>query len=204
MQPTKDIEALIFDCDGTLADTMPLHFIAWQNVLTQYGFVFDEDLFYSLGGQPTERIVTNLAKEQRIDVDVMKVTHEKESAFLDLIEQVEPINPIVEVAHNYYRKLPMGVGSGGQREVVSMILKSLSIESIFDCVVGSEDTELHKPEPDVFLEVASRLKVDPSKCLVYEDADLGVEAARRAGMKCFDVREVHTPRRITSGQTGSD
>jgi beta-phosphoglucomutase family hydrolase len=204
MHPTEDVEALIFDCDGTLADTMPLHFVAWQNVMTKYGFVFDEDLFYSLGGQPTELIVANLAKEQDIDVDVMKVTQEKESAFVELIEQVEPIAPVIEVANAYYGILPMGVGSGGQREVVNLILKSLSIESIFDCVVGSEDTELHKPEPDVFLEVASRLKVEPSKCLVYEDADLGVEAARRAGMKCFDVREVHTPRRITSGLAGSD
>lgn len=204
MQPTEDIEALIFDCDGTLADTMPLHFIAWQNVMTNYGFEFDEDLFYSLGGQPTDRIVANLASEQNIDVDVMKVTNEKESAFLDLIGEVEPVQPVVEIAHQFHGKLPMGVGSGGQREVVKTILKSLSIESLFDCVVGSEDTELHKPEPDVFLEVAARLKIEPSKCLVYEDADLGVEAAHRAGMKCFDVRAVHTPRRITSDQAGCD
>jgi len=202
MQPTEDIKALIFDCDGTLADTMPLHFIAWQNVMTKYGFEFDEDLFYSLGGQPTETIVEKLANEQNINVDVMKVTHEKESAFLDLLGEVEPIKSVVDVAIQYHGKLPMGVGSGGQRDVVKQILTSLSIDSLFDCVVGSEDTERHKPEPDVFLEVASRLNVDPAHCLVYEDADLGVEAARRAGMKCFDVRAVHTPRRITSGETG--
>ena len=197
MLPTDDIQALIFDCDGTLADTMPLHFIAWQNVLTKYGFAFDEDLFYSLGGQPTDRIIAQLSKEQNINVDVMKVTHEKEGAFIDLIDQMEPITSIVDVAKQFHGKLPMGVGSGGQREVVKRILRTLSIDSLFDCVVGSEDTKLHKPEPDVFLEVASRLKVEPSKCMVYEDADLGVEAAQRAGMKCFDVRTVHTPRRIT-------
>lgn len=202
MFPSDDVAALIFDCDGTLADTMPLHFIAWQNVMTGYGFEFDEDLFYSLGGQPTDRIVDKLAKEQAIDVDVMQVTHEKEAAFLELIDQVEPIEAIVNVARKYHGKLPMGVGSGGQRAVVKQILETLGVESLFDCVVGSEDTDRHKPEPDVFLEVASRLNVDATKCLVYEDADLGVEAARRAGMKCFDVREVHTPRRITSGDVG--
>lgn len=201
MMPSEDIEALIFDCDGTLADTMPLHFIAWQNVLTLYGFEFDEDLFYSLGGQPTDRIVAQLSKEQNITVDVMNVTHEKENAFLDLIDRMEPINPIVDVARQFHGKMPMGVGSGGQREVVKRILKTLSIDGLFNCVVGSEDTKLHKPEPDVFLEVASRLKVDPAKCMVYEDADLGVEAARRAGMQCFDVRTVHTPRRITPDQS---
>ena len=201
MLPTEDIEALIFDCDGTLADTMPLHFIAWQNVLTRYGFAFDEDLFYSLGGQPTDRIIDQLSQEQNISVDVMSVSHEKENAFLELIDQMEPITPIVDVAKQFHGKMPMGVGSGGQRDVVKQILQTLSIDGLFDCVVGSEDTRLHKPEPDVFLEVASRLKVEPSKCLVYEDADLGVEAARRAGMQCFDVRTVHTPRRITPDTT---
>lgn len=199
MQPSDDIEALIFDCDGTLADTMPLHYVAWQKVMTSYGFEFDEDRFYSLGGQPTDRIVDSLSKEQNIAVDVMQVTHEKEAAFLELINQIQPVQAIVNVAKEYHGKLPMGVGSGGQVAVVKQILSVLSIESLFDCVVGSEDTELHKPEPDVFLEVASRLKVEPSKCLVYEDADLGVEAAKRAGMKCFDVREIHTPRRVTAG-----
>jgi len=204
MMPTEDIQALIFDCDGTLADTMPLHFIAWQNVLTKYGFAFDEDLFYSLGGQPTDRIIAQLSTEQSITVDVMSVTHEKENAFLELIDQMDPIVPIVDVAKQFHGKLPMGVGSGGQREVVKQILRTLSIESLFECVVGSEDTQLHKPEPDVFLEVASRLNIEPSKCLVYEDADLGVEAARRAGMKCFDVRSIHTPRRITSPKSSGE
>lgn len=204
MMPTEDIQALIFDCDGTLADTMPLHFIAWQNVLTKYGFAFDEDLFYSLGGQPTDRIIAQLSTEQSITVDVMSVTHEKENAFLELIDQMDPIVPIVDVAKQFHGKLPMGVGSGGQREVVKQILRTLSIESLFECVVGSEDTQLHKPEPDVFLEVASRLNIEPSKCLVYEDADLGVEAARRAGMKCFDVRNIHTPRRITSPKSSGE
>ena len=197
MLPTDDVKALIFDCDGTLADTMPLHFVAWQNVLTDYGFAFDEDLFYSLGGQPTDRIIDKLSSEQNISVDVMKVTEEKENAFLDLIDQVQPIESIVNIAKQYKGKLPIGVGSGGQRAVVRQILQVLEIESLFECVVVSEDTQRHKPEPDVFLEVASRLSVDPVGCLVYEDADLGVEAARRAGMQCFDVREIHTPRRMT-------
>lgn len=193
----KAFEGLIFDCDGTLADTMPLHFIAWQRVMTGYGFSFDEDLFYSLGGKPTDRIVSELSIAQQIEVDVQRVTEEKEAAFVEMLGEVQPIDIIVAIAHEHYGKLPLGVGSGGQRDVVHQILKQLSLESVFDCVVGSEDTARHKPEPDVFLEVAKRLNVKPENCLVYEDADLGVEAARRAGMKCFDVRTVHTPRRIT-------
>jgi HAD superfamily hydrolase (TIGR01549 family) len=160
MTDTKEICGLIFDCDGTLADTMPLHFMAWQNVLTGYGFSFDEDLFYSLGGQPTDRIVQDLSTAQQIEVE--------------MLGEVKPIEPIVAIAHEFHGKLPMGVGSGGQREVVKQILQHLSLESIFDCVVGSEDTDRHKPEPDVFLEVARRLEVPAGCCRVYEDADLGV------------------------------
>jgi HAD superfamily hydrolase (TIGR01509 family) len=91
----------------------------------------------------------------------------------------------------------MGVGSGSNRDVVLQVLKHIGLDGFFDAVVGAEDTDNHKPEPDVFLEVARLIKVQPHQCRVYEDADLGIEAARRAGMTWFDVRSVHTPRRIT-------
>jgi beta-phosphoglucomutase family hydrolase len=194
----NEIKALIFDCDGTLADTMPLHFIAWQKTLLKYGFQFDEDRFYSLGGQPTDKIIELLSKEQKIEVNVSEATEEKEAAFLESLDQVQPIKPIVDIALEHQGKIPIGVGSGSQREVVKQILVHLGLEKTFQCVVGSENVDRHKPEPDVFLEVARRLDVEPKFCRVYEDADLGVEAANRAGMDCFDVRTVFTPRRITS------
>jgi len=125
------------------------------------------------------------------------LTLEKEQAFLDKLSEVEPIQPVVDLAKKFSGKLPMGVGSGGLRDVVSKILGHLGISELFGAVVGAEDTKLHKPEPDVFLEVAKRLDVNPAACIVFEDADLGVEAAKSAGMKCFDVRTIHTPRRIT-------
>ncbi len=193
----KQFQGLIFDCDGTLADTMPQHFMAWQQVLGKHGISFDEDLFYAFAGQPTDVILAHLSKEQSLEIDVALVTHEKESAFLELLGEVEPLTPVVELAQKFHGEVPMGVGSGGQREVVWQILRHLKIDDLFGCVVGSEDTERHKPEPDVFLEVARRLEVPPEHCIVFEDADLGVEAARKAGMQCFDVRKIHTPRRLT-------
>ncbi|QEG41133.1 HAD family hydrolase [Roseimaritima ulvae] len=195
---TDNIRALIFDCDGTLADTMPLHYIAWRDTLASHGFTFTETQFYSLGGQPTDKIIQLLSREQGIEVDVPVVAQQKELAFLESIDEVEPIQPIVDIALAHHGKYPMGVGSGGQREIVKRIIARLGLTDTFGCVVGSEDTELHKPHPDVFLEVAKRLGVPPEHCRVYEDADLGVEAARRAGMECFDVRTIHTPRRITA------
>jgi len=198
--PTELIQAadgLVFDCDGTLADTMPLHFIAWRDTLNRYGIEFSEDRFYSMAGQPTIEIVKVLLAEQRINGDPNSISHEKELGFLNVLHQVQPIEPIVDIARSYRDSKRMGVGSGSNHEVVLQVLKHIGLEDFFDAVVGAEATDRHKPEPDVFLEVARQIGVTPDKCLVYEDADLGVEAARRAGMTCFDIRQVHTPRRIT-------
>ncbi len=188
---------LIFDCDGTLADTMPLHYVAWHSTLTRYGIEFGEDRFYAMAGQPTVSIVRQLLDQQAKSGDPVQIAYEKEQQFLELLPQVEPVQPVVEIARQFRPHKPMGVGSGSNREVVLQILEHIGLADFFDAVVGAEDTDRHKPEPDVFLEVARRINVQPDQCQVFEDADLGVEAAVRAGMACFDVREIHTPRRIT-------
>lgn len=197
MKNHESYTGLIFDCDGTLADTMPLHFIAWQEVLAGYGIQFDEDLFYSMAGQPTVSIVSKLLQQQNLAGDAATISREKEQAFVDNLAQVRPIAPVVQIARFYRDSKPMGVGSGSERKVVLQILEHIGLADFFDAVVGAEDTQLHKPEPDVFLEVARQIGVEPTACEVFEDADLGVQAARRAGMAVFDVRTIHQPRRIT-------
>lgn len=195
----NNIQGLIFDCDGTLADTMPLHFHAWQATLRRYGMRLTEDRFYSLGGQPTVKIVALLAGEQGLVLDPVTVAHEKEQAFLTRLHEVKPIAPIVDIVRANVGHLPMAVASGSHRAVVLDVLKIIGIDDLFNqhTIVGAEDTELHKPNPDVFLEAARRINVAPEKCRVYEDAELGIEAARRANMACFDVRDVFTPARVT-------
>ena len=199
-QTTEDnIQGLIFDCDGTLADTMPLHFHAWRSTLDRYGITLSEDRFYSLGGQPTVKIVQLLSDEQGLDLDAATVSEEKENAFLVRLGEVKPIAPIVDIVRANVGKLPMAVASGSHRAVVFDVLKIIGLDDLFNehTVVGAEDTQLHKPNPDVFLEAARRIGVAPEQCRVYEDADLGIEAARRANMECFDVRDVFTPARVT-------
>jgi HAD superfamily hydrolase (TIGR01509 family) len=181
--------ALIFDCDGTLADTMPGHFRAWTAVLGRYGIPFPESRFYQVGGVPSARFIRLLAEESGVvvtDVDLM--VQEKEGAFLLHLESVQPLAPVVRVAGAYLGKLPMAVASGGYREVVGQTLDRLGIRGWFDTVVCAEDTARHKPEPDVFLEAAKRLGVEPAGCAVFEDTDIGLEAASRAGMRGVDVR----------------
>ncbi|MGV3606986.1 MAG: HAD family hydrolase [Planctomycetaceae bacterium] len=189
--------ALIFDCDGTLTDSMPLHFICWHKTMTSYGLVFNEERFYSLGGMPTGKIIAMLSEEQGVKVNVEQAAIDKENAFLEMLHQLEPIAPIVNIAKESKGIKPISVASGGYREIVMKQLTAIGIHDLFDAIVTAEDTTKHKPEPDVFLEAAHRMKTKPSECIVYEDSDLGIEAARRAGMKWVDVREVHRPRRIT-------
>jgi HAD superfamily hydrolase (TIGR01509 family) len=193
-----EVLALIFDCDGTLTDSMPLHYIAWREVLGRHGVAFDEDRFYSLGGMPTDKIIAMLAAESGLTLDPLAVAHEKERAFLDNLHLLDEIPAITKIAREQRGRLKMAVASGGFRNVVERQLRQLGLSDCFDAVVTAEDTQRHKPEPDVFLEAARRLGTPPAHCRVYEDSDLGIEAARRAGMSWVDVRTVHRPRRITS------
>ena len=192
-----DILGLIFDCDGTLTDSMPLHYIAWREVLGRHGIAFDEDRFYSLGGMPTDKIIAMLAAENRLTLDPLAVAHEKEQAFLDRMHLLEEIPAITNIVREQRGRVKMAVASGGFRDVIQRQLQQLGLSDYFDAVVTAEDTQRHKPEPDVFLEAARRLGVPAARCRVYEDSDLGIEAARRAGMTWIDVRTVHRPHRIT-------
>jgi len=191
------IQALIFDCDGTLTDSMPLHYTAWRRTMLEHGIEFDEDRFYALGGVPSSKIVAMLATERGLDLDAHVVARRKEDAFLEELHQLAPIPPILEVARQHRGAMKMAVASGGYRDIILAQLERIGCADWFDTIVTAEDTKRHKPEPDVFLEAARRLNIRPEHCRVYEDADLGIEAARRAGMQCIDVRQLHTPRRIT-------
>jgi beta-phosphoglucomutase family hydrolase len=184
----KEIKGLIFDCDGTLADTMPLHWRAWQAIAAKYKLHFPEDRFYSLGGVPSRDILKMLAGEQGVTLDHIQAAHEKENTYLPLMAQVEPIHAVVEIARANHGKIPLAVASGGTQPVIVAVLEHLKIRHLFDAVVTSEMVQNQKPAPDIFLEAARRIGVVPQLCRAYEDTDLGMQAIRSAGMEAVDVR----------------
>lgn len=181
-------QGLIFDCDGTLADSMPLHWHAWRMVTQRYGLHFPEDRFYAFGGVPARDILKLLAAEQGRSLDHIAVAHEKEEAYLESLAQIEPIHAVVEIARAHHGKIPMAVASGGTEKIITMVLDHLKIRHLFDAIVTSEMVKKQKPAPDIFLEAARRIGVEPGFCRGYEDTDLGLQAIRAAGMEAVDVR----------------
>jgi beta-phosphoglucomutase-like phosphatase (HAD superfamily) len=186
-----EVAGLIFDCDGTLADTMPLHWRAWQAVTARHGFVFPEERFYALGGVPTTEIFELLIAEQsKQGFDIPALAREKEAAYTPLMVDVRRIDRVVEIALAHQGRVPMAVASGGLKPVIEQVLEQLGIRQLFAAVVTSEDVARNKPAPDIFLEAARRIGVVPERCRAYEDTDLGLQAIRAAGMDAVDVREL--------------
>jgi len=178
----------IFDCDGTLADTMPLHYRAWKRILAEHGMGFSESLFYELGGRPTELIFDLLRREHGLIIgDLAAAIERKEEYFAGLIGEVKPIEAVVDVARQWHGLAPLAVASGGLRRYVELTLDVIGIRSLFDAVVCVEDYARAKPFPDPFLEAARRMNVPPETCLVFEDSVLGLEAATAAGMQSVFV-----------------
>jgi len=188
MSLPANIKGLVFDCDGTLADTMPLHWRAWQAIAAKYKLIFPEDRFYSLGGVPSRDIVKMLAKEQGVTLDYIRAAHDKENTYVPLMMQVKPIKAVVEIAQENFGIVPMAVASGGTNQVIIQVLEHLNIRQLFAAVVTSEMVVNQKPAPDIFLEAARLIGVPPQFCRGYEDTDLGLQAIRSAGMDAVDVR----------------
>ena len=152
---------LIFDCDGTLADTMPLHWRAWQTIAARYRIHLPRDRFYSLGGVPSRDILKLLSAEQGLGLDHLAVAREKEAEYLPLIAQVEPINAVMAIARENYGRVPLAIASGGTPSSIGQVLAHLGVRHLFQAVVTSEDVARQKPAPDIFLEAARRIGVPP-------------------------------------------
>ena len=186
--PPEPFKALIFDCDGTLADTMPTHVKAWVATYQSFGIDITEQPFFDMGGLPNRAIIETLNEKFGYDLEVEATQSAKEQRFMEVLHTIEEIKAVSDIARQYHQKVPMAVASSGLGRIVYQTLTTTKLFDLFDTVVTADDVIHGKPAPDLFLLAAERLGVAPEDCIVYEDGDPGLEAAARAGMRAVDVR----------------
>ena len=185
----EGFQGLIFDCDGTLVDSMPLHYQVWKTVLGRHGLDFPENLFYQYAGLPIEDIINRLSESQGVAVNAREVGQERDDLFHSYPDSaLVPVRAVVEIADRYRGEIPMAVATGSTRESATASLKAIGVLDWFAGVFSSIDVGRSKPAPDVFLAAADHIGVAPQKCVAFEDGEAGMVAARAAGMMVVDVR----------------
>jgi HAD superfamily hydrolase (TIGR01509 family) len=189
MQP----EALVFDFDGTLVDSMPMHFRCWQRALGPFALTLDLETFQNWGGVTTREIVRRLSHAQGVSVDLEEVVQAKERLTQAHAHEVEPIEPVLAIARTSRGSIPLAIATGGPRALVGPRLEALGIRGWFDAIVTADDVIHGKPDPEPFLLAASLLGVDPTRCRAYEDAPAGIASALAAGMEVIDVATLIDP-----------
>jgi beta-phosphoglucomutase family hydrolase len=185
--PAGSFGAYLFDCDGTIADSMPLHYQAWKQALGQWNCEFDEELFYAWGGMPVAEIISTLNARHGLKMPVEAVASRKESLYYELLPRLRAVPEVVEHIDDGHGRIPFAVVSGSTRESVTASLESLRLLDRFATLVCAGDYKESKPDPEGFLLAASRLGVAPEACLVFEDTEMGIQAARAAGMASVKV-----------------
>jgi HAD superfamily hydrolase (TIGR01509 family) len=183
------IKGLIFDCDGTLVDSMPLHMEAWKHTIESHGAVWQPEFFFSIKGMPEADIVARYNAQFGADLDPLDTVNVKHKYFRSRAARLKPIPDVMEIARRYRGILPMAVASGGVRDNVILELGAFRLLDCFEAILTADDDIRPKPAPDLFLEAARRMGVLPQYCQVFEDGDLGLQAARAAGMIATDIRE---------------
>jgi len=185
--PKGLFKAYLFDCDGTIADSMPLHFIAWTKILSEWNCEFPEDKFYAWGGMPIVDILNTLNKEQGLNMPVPELMVRKEALYFELLHELQPIPEVLEHILESHGRIPFAVVSGSARDSVEKSLETLGILDKFDTLVCAGDYTKGKPDPEPFLLGAQRLGVAPEDCLVFEDTEMGIQSATAAGMASVKI-----------------
>jgi len=185
--PAGNFGAYLFDCDGTIVDSMPLHYKAWKQILSEWNCEFSEERFYAWGGMPIVEIISTLNKEYGLSMPVEALAARKESLYFELLPELRPVPEVVEHVLAMHGKIPFAVVSGSTRDSVVASLTALRLLDRFDALVCAGEYRNSKPHPEAFLLAAEKLGVPPNACLVFEDTDMGIEAATAAGMKSARV-----------------
>lgn len=182
------VRGLIFDLDGTLVDSMPLHYEAWKEACAMGGLDFSEEEFYQLAGVPSDRIFQIINERHGTSFDPKSMSMVKEDIYIRKIDRIRPVTAVLDLVTRCHGKLPMSVGTGSPREHSWHTVRSVGLDRYFDILVARDDVKHGKPDPETFLKCAKAMGVEPRFCQVFEDGDLGLQAAASAGMLATDIR----------------
>jgi HAD superfamily hydrolase (TIGR01509 family) len=185
--PEGAFDAYLFDCDGTIADSMPLHYVAWRKALGEWKCEFEEKLFYAWGGRPTAEIIATLNQTHGLSMPVDSVARRKEVFYLEMLPELKAVPEVLEHIEAQHGRIPFAVVSGSARDSVTASLEVLKLLDRFDALVCAGEYQMSKPHPEAFLLAASKLGVAPEACLVFEDTKMGIQAATAAGMASVKV-----------------
>ncbi|MGB8990047.1 MAG: HAD family phosphatase [Candidatus Sulfotelmatobacter sp.] len=185
--PKGPFKAYLFDCDGTIADSMPLHYRAWKQALGEWNCGFEEKLFYDWGGMPVAEIISTLNERHGLRMPVETVARRKEELYFELLPQLRAVPEVLQHIEVEHKRIPFAVVSGSTRESVTASLVALNLLERFDAMVCAGDYAKSKPDPEAFLLAAAKLGVTPELCLVFEDTEMGIQAAKAAGMASIKV-----------------
>lgn len=181
-------QGIVFDMDGTLVDSMPAHMEAWRVTCEHYGYPFDLDYMNSLGGVPTQQTVVVLNEKFGMDRNPVEVARFKRETWEDM--KLEPvIIPATMAVFEHYRPtMAIGIGTGAERPHAEHLLSAHGLLARIDSLVTATDVTHGKPHPETFLTVAQQMGIEPTKCVVFEDTEIGRQAATDAGMDCIMVK----------------
>ena len=185
--PPGNFKAYLFDCDGTVADSMPLHYLAWSQALGEWNCKFSEERFYELGGLPIVKIIERLGREQGVEMPVAEVAKRKEELYFEHLPKLQCVPEVLEHIDAQQGNIPFAVVSGSTRNSVEASLRAIGLLDRFDVLVCAGDYAKSKPDPEPFLIAAQRLGLQPQACLVFEDTQMGIDAATAAGMASVRV-----------------
>lgn len=187
--PAQNIKGIIFDCDGTLVDTMPVHNKAWAAIFQKYDIKTPLSYLDRFASCPSWMLAKDVFEKENLNLDYNTIGQEKEDLYFEYLDSAEAYPKVIEYVKEYYGKLPMAVLSGGGRKGVIKSLEFHDLVKYFDFVIAADDGYSPKSETQVWIDVANKFKINPSECLVFEDGDVGINSAKKAGMKIIDVRK---------------
>jgi HAD superfamily hydrolase (TIGR01509 family) len=185
--PAGSFGAYLFDCDGTIVDSMPLHYVAWKKALGEWNCEFAEELFYAWGGRPTAEIIATLNERDGLSMPVESVALRKEEFYFEMLPELKVVPEVLEHIEAQHGRIPFAVVSGSARDSVTASLETLKLLNRFETLVCAGEYKKSKPDPEAFLLAASRLGVEPKRCLVFEDTEMGIRAAKAAGMASVKI-----------------